>query len=227
MKKFLDILLCYILPFVLIVGSISVFILLRYFLKFEWSMQGALWMMISAVATCVLAITAIAGFSKAREVARFQTSLQFCADMHKQFQDEEFKQRETRILKGLENQKICPISDLPDEELKHDIKVYCGFMDNIGVLIKQKSVEPDIVIAYYGAGILFNYDLIKPYLDLERLKQFHQFNHSRVPAADVALIKDAYRLEYAHFELLALQIRKRGPEIVKDFEKRLHKLNKI
>lgn len=186
--------------------------------------QGSIWAMISAAATCVLAIAAIIGFRKAREVAQLQTSLQFCADMHERFQKEEFKQREKRIYEGLKDRKICPISDLPDA-LREDIKTYCGFMDNIGVLIKQESVNPEIVIAYYGAGILFNYDLIKPYLDLERLKQFHSFNHPRIPAADVTLIKDAYRMEYAHYELLALQIREKGPKIVKDFEMKLRKYN--
>lgn len=186
--------------------------------------QGSIWAMISAAATCVLAIAAIIGFRKAREVAQLQTSLQFCADMHERFQKQEFKQREKRIYEGLKERKICPISDLSDV-LQEDIKTYCGFMDNIGVLIKQESVNPEIVIAYYGAGILFNYDLIKPYLDLERLKQFHSFQHSRIPTVDVKLIKDAYRMEYAHYELLALQIREKGPKIVKDFEMKLRKYN--
>ena len=196
----------------------------------EWrgcQVQNTIWSMISAVATSLLVITAVIGFRKGREVARLQTSLEFCAKMHKQFQEDDFKQREKRIREALmKNPQICPIRQLP-KDVQNDIRVYCGFMDNIGVLTEHNSINPDIVIAYYGVEILFNYDLIKPYLELERRQQSQEFANLLIPDSDTQLIKDALRLEYAHFELLALQIRTRGPKLIKDFTKRLRKQNAI
>ncbi|MBR7155113.1 MAG: hypothetical protein IKD12_07455 [Paludibacteraceae bacterium] len=185
---------------------------------------SVVWSAITAVATILLFVAALVGFKKSRNVARMEASLEFCAKMHEHFQDGEFKQIENRIREGLSEQKVvCAISELPDSDLQKDIDTYCGYIDNIGVLTKNNIIKPEIVIAYYGSEILLNYDLIKPYLDLERKLGSDKINKFSILQQDSRLIKNALCLKYAHFELLALQIRKEGPRIVKHFEKKLKK----
>lgn len=188
---------------------------------------SVVWSAITAVATILLFVAALIGFKKSRSVARMQASLEFCARMHEQFQKDDFKQLENLIRDGLAKQEtVCAISGLP-RDLHKAIDTYCGYIDNVGVLTKNHIIEPDIVIAYYGAEILLNYDLIKPYLDLERELGPEKMNKFDIPQHDSRLIKNALHLKYAHFELLALQIRKEGPHIIKHFEKKLKKQNAI
>jgi len=192
------------------------------------SFLSVIWSAATTTATILLFVAALVGFKKSRNVARMEASLEFCAKMHEHFQDGEFKQIENRIREGLSEQKVvCAISELPDSDLQKDIDTYCGYIDNIGVLTKNNIIKPEIVIAYYGSEILLNYDLIKPYLDLERELGPEEMNKFDIPQHDSRLIKNALHLKYAHFELLALQIRKEGPHIIKHFEKKLKKQNAI
>jgi len=186
-----------------------------------------LWSMTTAVATCLLVASAIVGFKKARDVNRMNASLQFCNTIHKKFQSRKFKALERRICTQLnERDSICAISDLP-EDLQKDIKIYCGFMDNIGVLTKQRFIQQDVVISYHGTELLLAYDLIKPYIDMERKTKADNFRNFRIPKEDTELIRSAIKLQYAHFELLALLARERGPRLVKDFNKSLRRKKAI
>lgn len=112
----------------------------------------------AAITTIGLLITAVYGFRSNREAIRLQTSMQFSADVYKRLHSELFKRTERNIQIKLSSLQargiICAIEDLEDEDLKQDIKRYCGYMDGIGILVTEHLIEPEVILYNAGVGLL-------------------------------------------------------------------------
>ena len=182
----------------------------------------------TAIATLGLVLAAVYGFYSNREIVRLQTSLEFCFKVYNVFQSKAFKERERRIQDGLMlyREHPCTIEDLPDEKLKKDIYNYCGYLDGIGVLVMEHLIRPEIVLSYAGVGILKTFYLLKPFLELSRKNRAEKSKNDILQGDIDFIITEAVSLYYANFELLALEMRRRGTNLTTDFKRKLHKARK-
>jgi len=182
----------------------------------------------TAIATLGLVLTAIYGFYSNREAVRLQTSLEFCFKVFNVFQSKDFKERERRIQTGLIRHQAhpCAIEELTEESLKKDIYDYCGYLDGIGVLVMEHLIRPEIVMSYTGLGVLKTFFLLKPFLELSRKKRSKKAKEHKEPSDIHSIITEGVSLHYANFELLALEMQRRGPTLIKDYDKKLRKARK-
>lgn len=184
----------------------------------------------AAIATIGLLITAVYGFRSNREAIRLQTSMQFSTDVYKKLHSELFKRTERNIQIKLSSLRakgiICAIEDLEDEDLKQDIKRYCGYMDGIGILVTEHLIKPEVILYNAGVGLLRTFFLLKPYLDKSRKKRRENASHDISDKNVDYVICNAVELHYANMELLALEMRRRGPLLIKEFKKKLKQANK-
>ena len=179
----------------------------------------------TAIATLGLVLTAIFGFYSNREAMRLQTSLEFCFKVYTVFQSKEFKERERRIQNNLKLyiEQPCAIEDLPEASLKQDIYNYCGYLDGIGVLVMEHLIRPEVVLSYAGVGVLRTFSLLKPFLELSRKSRAETAKASKKNSDIDSIISKSVSLYYANFELLALEMQRRGPKLIIEFNTKLQK----
>ena len=180
-----------------------------------------------AILTLCLVITAIYGFKVTNETTRMQTSIDFCLSTYKTFQSKEFVERERLVCKGLlqRGDNYCAIEEIDNDTLRDAVYEYCEIMNGVGVLVFEYMIKPDVVVAYLGANTLMTFQLIKPYLDLTRKARYENVP-MELPEYERELIRKAQPLTFAHFELLALEIKCQAPELIDEYEKELQVQNK-
>lgn len=180
-----------------------------------------------AILTLCLVITAVQGFKVTNESTRMQTSMDFCLSTYSMFQSKEFVQKERFICSGLlqRGDNYCAIEEIDNDTLRDAVYEYCEIMNGVGVLVYKHMIEPDVVVAYLGANTLMTFQLIKPYLDLTRKARYENVP-MELPEYERELIQKAQSLTFAHFELLALEIKHQAPDLIDEYEKELQVQNK-
>ena len=178
----------------------------------------------TALCTYGLVITAIYGFYSNKEAIRMQTSTDFCMKIYNILQSKEYVERECLIWERLENEEyeVCSIDEIKDVELREAVEKYCEVLNGIGVFIVEHMIRPDIVVAYIGANTLHTFLLIKPYLEKYRQKRYNIIAES-LPSKEKKYIKDAQLLVFAHFELLAMEIYRQAPHLIRKYQRLLDK----
>ena len=86
-------------------------------------------------------------------------------------------------------------------------------------------METDVIVPYIGTNTTILYDLIKPYLDLTRVEKA-KISFEFYSIEENKKIQNAAKLYFAHYELLALQMRKQGPQFTKEIKCQLHTARK-
>ena len=180
-----------------------------------------------AALTFCLVITAVHGFYVNNETTRLQTSMDFCLSTYSMFQSKEFVEKERFIYKGLlqRGDNYCAIEEIDNDTLRDAVYEYCEIMNGVGVLVYKHMIDPDVVVAYLGANTLMTFQLIKPYLDLTRKARCENVP-MELPEYERELIRKAQPLTFAHFELLALEIKCQAPDLIDEYEKELQVQNK-
>lgn len=180
----------------------------------------------TAVCTFGLVITAIYGFYSNKEAIRMQTSTEFCMKIYNLLQSDEYVEREHLIWEKLENNNTaaCPIDEIKDKQLREAIIKYCEILNGIGVFIVEHMINPEIVIAYIGANTLHTFLLIKPYLEKTRQKRYNSISDT-LQSKQKQYIRNAQLLVGAHFELLALEIYRQAPYLIRKYNRMLHLAN--
>lgn len=194
------------------------------FLYYEFQGQPNYANICTALCTYGLVITAIYGFYSNKEAIRMQTSTDFCMKIYDVLQSEEYVKRECLIWERLESREneVCSIDEIKDVQLREAVEKYCEVLNGIGVFIVEHMIKPDIVVAYIGANTLHTFLLIKPYLEKYRQKRYNILAES-LPYKEKKYIKDAQLLVFAHFELLAMEISRQAPHLIRKYGKLLHK----
>ena len=186
--------------------------------------------MCMALSTMGLVCTAVYGFHSNREAIRLQTSMQFSLDVHKTLHSVPFKKRERSIqakLSSLQSKGIvCPIEDLDDDDLKRDIREYCGYMDGIGILVMEHLMKPEVILYNAGVGLLRTYYLLKPFLEKSRQQRSEKATHDIDNKSVDNIIENSVGLYYAHFELLALEMHQRGPSLIRYIKQKITRAKK-
>lgn len=180
----------------------------------------------TAVCTFGLVITAIYGFYSNKEAIRMQTSTEFCMKIYNLLQSDEYVERKHLIWEKLENNNTvaCPIDEIKDKQLREAIIKYCEILNGIGVFIVEHMINPEIVIAYIGANTLHTFLLIKPYLEKTRQKRYNSISDT-LQSKQKQYIRNAQLLVGAHFELLALEIYRQAPYLIRKYNRMLHLAN--
>lgn len=211
---------------ILIISWILLTIALVVFLAYELNGEPNYANICTALCTYGLVITAIYGFHSNKEAIRMQTSTDFCMKIYDILQSDEFVKREQLIWGRLENQEneACAIDEVKDEELREAMLKYGEILNGIGVFIVERMINPDIVLAYIGANTLHTFMLIKPYLEKSRQKRYDSISDT-LPLKEKKYIKEAQLLIFAHFELLALEIEKQAPYLIRKYQKLLQRAN--
>lgn len=182
----------------------------------------------TAILTLCLVVTAIQGFRVTNQTTRIQTSMDFCLSTYQMFQSKEFVEKERYICKELckRGENYCAIEDIDNDTLRDAVYEYCEIMNGVGVLVMEHMINPDIVVAYLGANTLMAFQYIKPYMDLTREARYHDDVLMGLPEYERKLIRDARPLTFAHFELLAMEIKKQAPNLINKFGKQIQIQNK-
>lgn len=177
--------------------------------------------------TIGLIITATYGFYVTSETTRLQTSMDFCLSTYKMFQSKEFIEREKFVCEGLRQrgENYCAIEEIDNDTLREAVYEYCEIMNGVGVLVLEYMVNTDVVVSYLGANTLTTFLLIEPYLNLTREARYNNVP-KELPEYERELIQQAQPLTFAHFELLAVEIRGQAPELIDKFKKQLQLHNK-
>lgn len=180
--------------------------------------------------TLCLVITAVNGFYSNREAIRLQTSMTFSSEIFKMVRSDRFKKMERDIQKGISVLKdkgiVCPIDDIEDDNLKKDIHKYCGYMDGIGILVMEHLINPEVFLYKAGVGTLRTYFLLEPYIEATRM---HRKDHVESNLKDDKankIISGSVGFYYAHFELLALELRRSGFHFINEIDKKLNRSRK-
>ena len=212
--------------YILITSWILLTIALVVLLVYEFNGEPNYASICTAICTYGLVITAIYGFHSNKEAIRMQTSTDFCVKIYNILQSDEFVKREQLIWERLENQEneVCAIDEVKDEELREAMIKYGAILNGIGVFIVERMINPDIVLAYIGANTLHTFMLIKPYLEKSRQKRYDSISDT-LPLKEKKYIKEAQLLVFAHFELLALEIEKQAPYLIRKYQKLLQRAN--
>jgi len=178
----------------------------------------------SSILTIGLIITAVYGFYVTNQSTRMQTSMDFCMSMFQTFQSKEYIEREHLIWSGLEKRGecYCSIGEIEDSELRDAVYEYCELMNGVGAMVFEHMINIDLVVAYLGTNTLKTYLYIKPYLELTR-KERESSIPERYSNDDKTIIHNAETLAFAHFELLALKIKNKAPNMIKKYEKEIRK----
>lgn len=171
----------------------------------------------SSLSSMGLLCAAVYGFRSARGATRLQTSLEFSFVVYKELHKKSFKERERFIQNKLSTYKgeVCAIDDIEDQTLRGEIHKYCGYMDGIGILVMEHLIKPEIILYNTGVGLLRTYCLLKPFLDASRQKRYEMATHDINDGEVDKIISNSVRLYYAHFELLALEMLRQGPKLIK------------
>lgn len=208
--------------------SVIIIVLFIVFLYLEFQNSPNYGSICTAIATLGLVLTAIYGFYSNREAVRLQTSLEFCFKVYKVFQSEEFKKRERRIQNGLmcHQGQPCAIEELKDNDLIQDIHLYCGYLDGIGVLVMEHLIRPEVIISYAGVGVLKTFYLLKPFLEISRKSRKKKAKEDKTRSDIDPIIAQSVSLYYANLELLALEMQRRGPKLIAEFNSKLLKARK-
>ena len=156
-------------------------------------------------------------------------SLNVCISVLKELRGRSFLGHEKIIMERLPYiiDKVNSINDITDPELKHSIIEYCNVINNISVLVVHELIDDEIIIAYYGIQILNMYNLIFPLLEENKKSEYEliinssYFERNDHGEKDKEMIAKAIRFQYGHFEILAKEIRKKGPAIMSNIEKKI------
>ena len=156
--------------------------------------------------------------------------MEYSFDIYKTISSDEFKKREHNIQKGLsalrEQGVVCAIDDIKDDDLKKDIHKYCGYMDGVGILVMEHMINPEVFFYKAGLGLLRTFFLLKPYLEITRLKRKTYATHDIEDVLVDQLIGNSVQLYYAHLELLALELRRQGGNMIQEIDDKLEKARK-
>lgn len=203
-------------------------------LLFAISMICMIWGMINdsdlvnvcaAISTMGLVCTAVYGFRSNRDAIRLQTSMSFSLDVYKTIHSNSFKKRERNIQNKLSSLQdrgiICSIEEIDDADLKKDIHIYCGYMDCLGILVMEHLINPEVILYNTGVGLLRTFFLLKPYLELTRKKRKENASHDIKDKIVDEIISEGVQMYYANFELLAMEMRRRGPQLINDLKEKM------
>ena len=169
-------------------------------------------------------VAAIVGFCVTKHATHLQTSMQFCSSIYPVLQSPEFVNREQYILRELNNRgdDICAIEDIKNDTLRNEIYAYCEYLNGIGIMIYEHMINSSVVIPYIGVNTIYIYRKLKPYLYITRLKR-SCYSSQELSAEENKKIQKAASLYFVHYELLALEMDKRGEEWTEKLQSALDK----
>lgn len=175
-----------------------------------------------------LVVTAIYGFYKINKTTRLQTSIDFCLKVYPYLQSKEFVQQEQYLIEELNKRNeeaICAIEDIKDEKLKQEILKYCEYMDGLGIIVYEHMINYNVIIPYIGVNTILIYRKLIPYLNRTREARARR-SLDMLTIEENEKIQQAASLYFIHYELLALEIERQGPEWTKRFQNELKTIRK-
>lgn len=167
-------------------------------------------------------VAAIIGFSVNEQTTRLQTSMEFCSTIYPILQSQEFVEREhflKRELSKLGNE-ICPIEDIENDSLKHEIYAYCECLNGIGIMIHEHMINHNVIIPYIGVNTIYIYRKLKPYLYMTRQERV-LYVSPELSDMENKKIQRAASLYFVHYELLVLEMERQGEKWTEDLQSEL------
>lgn len=165
----------------------------------------------------------IISFREAQKSTKRSNTLSVCIEIFKELRSEKFLTCESIILRKLPNEtSIKRIQDIEDNELRNAIKSYLNIVNNISALVIHNIVDDEPIIAYKGMGILYFYDLLKPYIEISRIVLREENSKTVGISEDVKqIIEKASHLNFAHYELFVQQIKLKSAYLTNEFTVKL------
>ena len=85
-------------------------------------------------------------------------------------------------------------------------------------MVIHNIVDDEPIIAYKGVGILYFYELLKPYIEISRDELHKQVvKDEYLPKDTKEILEEATLLNYAHYELFVKQIKAKSPRLILRF----------
>ena len=175
----------------------------------DFSKDHKLWVETFTILSAIMSFIGFGGliisFDEGQKATRKSNTLSVCIDIFKELRSYDFLSYEKIILKKLPNEKVKKISKIEDPELRYAIKSYLNIINNISAMVIHNIVDDEPIIAYKGVGILYFYELLKPYIEIGRDELHKQIVKDGKLSKDTKeILEEATLLNYAHYELFAL-----------------------
>lgn len=158
-------------------------------------------------------------FREAQKSTKRSNTLSVCIEIFRELRSEEFLGHERTILQRLPKEtSVQRIKDIKDADLRYAIKSYLNIVNNISALVIHNIVDDEPIIAYKGMGILYFYELLKPYIEKSRETLKEKNSKTVGMSEDVKqIIEKASHLNYAHYELFVQQIKLKSEYLTNEF----------
>jgi hypothetical protein len=153
-------------------------------------------LIIAVVALVVAVISAIISARELRE-ARKANAFPAAIDLFREFRDPDFVADRRLLLRELENcDPETGMSGLPDGINQAAFRV-SHYLDNVGVLVAHKLIDPEIAVSFLGASALSLWQALSDFIRREReLRSYadYQMHFEHLAATVDALQLDSGRL---------------------------------
>ena len=85
-------------------------------------------------------------------------------------------------------------------------------------MVIHNIVDDEPIIAYKGVGILYFYELLKPYIEISRDELHMQVvKNENLPKDTKEILEKATLLNYAHYQLFVQQIKIKSLNLIREF----------
>lgn len=198
-------------------------------LSYDFSTDHKLWVETFTILSAIMSFIGFGGlvisFDEGQKATRKANTLSVCIEIFKELRSYDFLSYEKIILKKLPNEtEVKKISKIEDPELRYAIKSYLNIINNISAMVIHNVVDDEPIIAYKGIGILYFFELLKPYIDISRDELHKQVVKNEKLSKDTkAILEEATLLNYAHYELFVQQIKAKSPRLICEFNSKLIK----
>lgn len=208
-------------------------LLIVYGIKFwdifsDFSTDHKHWVETATILSSVMSIIGfgalIITFREAQKSTRRSNTLSVCIDIFRELRSEEFLGYEKIIRKKLPKEYTGKTIDgIEDAELRGAVKSYLNIINNISALVIHNIVDDEPIIAYKGMGILYFYELLKPYIDSSRDEASGKISDEKNVSDEVKqIIGAASRFSYAHYELFVKQIKSKSGYLIDEFTSKVN-----
>ena len=152
-----------------------------------------------AIAVVALIVATVSAAISARQLreARKANAFPAAIDLFREFRDPAFVADRRLLLRELENcDPAFGMSGLPDGVNQAAFRV-SHYLDNVGVLVAHKLIDPEIAVSFLGASALNLWQALKEFIRRERVLRSYddyQMHFEHLAATVDALKLDSGRL---------------------------------
>lgn len=192
-------------------------------LRSDFSTDHKLWTETFTILSAIMSFIGFGGliisFDESQKSTRKANTLSVCIDIFKELRSYDFLSYEKIILKKLPKEtEVKKISKIEDPELRYAIKSYLNIINNISAMVIHNIVDDEPIIAYKGVGILYFYELLKPYIEISRDELHMQVvKNENLPKDTKEILEKATLLNYAHYQLFVQQIKIKSLNLIREF----------